>query len=216
MGDTQFKDRREAGKLLALALKKYKKQNAVVYALPRGGVVTAVEIAKYLNAPLDLIIARKIGHPYQEEYAIAATAENGHIVGNKEELKDVDKKWLANAIKGQRLEVARRKSKYLKGRREIPASGKIAILVDDGVATGLTMRVGIAELKHKNPKKIVVAVPVAPKKTANILKKEADELIALEVVPENRFKGAVGAYYNEFPQVEDSEVIKIISEYDKE
>lgn len=207
----QFKDRSDAGKLLAQALKKYKNQDVVIYALPRGGVVTAYEIAKYLHAPLDLIIARKIGHPQNMEYAIAATAENGHIVGEERELKNVDKKWLEDAIKEQRDEAARRRLKYLGDRPEISIRGKIAILVDDGVATGLTMRVGILELRHKKPKKIIMAVPVIPRSTADALSHDVDELVALEIAPESKFKGAVGSYYDEFPQVEDSRVVAILS-----
>ncbi len=211
-----FKDRQEAGKLLAQKLKKYKGKDVVVYALPRGGVVTAVEIAKYLDAPLDLIISRKIGHPYNPEYAIAAVAENGDLIGSKEELELVDKEWLRKEIEHQRLEAKRRREKYLAGRKEITAEGKIAILVDDGVATGLTMRAGIRELLHRRPKKIVVAVPVIPSTTAEIIKNEVGELVALEIPSDNEFLGSVGAYYEDFSPVEDEEVITILKTYDKQ
>lgn len=202
--------------MLAQALKKYKDKEVVVYALPRGGVVTALEISRYLRAPLDLIITRKIGHPYQPEYAIAATAENGHIVGTARELKSVDEKWLKEEIQRQRIEAKRRREKYLQGRAEVSAEGKIAILVDDGIATGLTMRVGIMELKHRHPKEIVVAVPVVPKTTADLLRKEADEVIALDIPPDDTFLGAVGAYYSNFSAVEDEVVIDILKTYEKE
>ena len=211
-----FKDRPEAGRLLARALKKYKGKDVIVYALPRGGVVTALEIARYLHAPLDLIIARKIGHPYSPEYAIAAIAENGHIVSERGELASVDEKWLTEAIERERQEVTRRRKKYLKKIKEISAKGKIAILVDDGVATGLTLRVGIVELIHRHPKKIVVAVPVIQKSTANIIKAEADELVTLQRPSDDKFLGAVGAYYVHFPQVTDDEVISILQSYDEE
>lgn len=211
-----FKDRKQAGQLLARKLKKYKDKDVIIYALPRGGVVTALEIAKYLNAPLDLIITRKIGHPHEPEYAIAASAENGHIVGNSRELKSVDEKWLKQEIENQRLEAKRRRETYLQGRSEISAEGKIAILVDDGIATGLTMRAGIMELKHRHPKKIIVAVPVVPQTTAQILKKEISELVALEVPSDDTFLGAVSAYYDEFSPVEDEEVIAILKVYDKQ
>lgn len=209
-----FRDRAEAGRLLANALKNYKGSDVVVYALPRGGVVTALEIAKYLDAPIDLIITRKIGHPLQPEYAIAATAENGHMVRSEQEIETVDKEWLAREIKEQRLEAARRKTKFLQGKAEVPVEGKIAILVDDGVATGLTIRVGIIELKHRHPQKIVVAVPVVPEKTAGIIKREANELIALDIPPEYEFLGAVCAYYDEFSPVEDEDVIVMLNAYD--
>lgn len=202
--------------MLAKALEKYKDKDVVVYALPRGGVVLGVEIARELHAPLDLIITRKIGHPYQPEYAIAATAENGHIAGVQQELKSVDKEWLKEEIERQRKEAKRRREKYLEGKAEIPVEGKTAILVDDGVATGLTMRVGIMELKHRHPKRIVVAVPVVPRTTASLLKKETDEVVALDVPSDDIFQGAVGSYYDEFFPVEDEEVVAMLRAYDNE
>lgn len=211
----RFIDRTEAGQLLSERLKQYRDKNVIVYALPRGGVVTAVEIARYLHSPLDLIIARKISHPDSPEYAIAAAAENGHIVGTRSELKSVDEKWLEEEIKKERQEIARRRKKYLRGREILSPEEKIAILVDDGVATGLTLRVGILELKHHTPQKLIVAVPVVPKSTAKILRTEADELVALEIPPDNTFLGAVGAYYDNFDQVEDKEVIAILKEHRK-
>ncbi|OGK33155.1 phosphoribosyl transferase [Candidatus Roizmanbacteria bacterium RIFCSPHIGHO2_12_FULL_37_23] len=206
-----FKNRIEAGLLLARKLNKYKGKNVVVYALPRGGVAVAAEIANYLNAPLDLIITRKIGHPYQPEYAIAATAENGHIVGESDVLASIDSEWLKKAVQQQRFEAKRRREKYLQGRKEISVKDKIAILVDDGVATGLTIRAGITELKHGHPEKIVIAVPVVSQSIANILKKESDELIALDIPADGEFLGAVGAYYDEFPSVKDEQVIAILN-----
>jgi len=205
-----FKDRKDAGEKLAHILKKYKDKDVVIYALPRGGVVTAKEISRYLHAPLDLIITRKIGHPESPEYAIAATAENGHILGEEGEIESVGREWLEKEMEKEKLEAKRRREKYLQGRETIDVKGKIAILVDDGIATGLTMRVAIMELKHRNPKKIVVAIPVIPTRTAEILSKEADEVVALDIPPENEFLGAVGAYYNEFSQISDDEVIEIL------
>lgn len=205
-----FKDRVDAGKRLAHTLKKYKGKDVVIYALPRGGVVTAKEISKYLQVPLDLIITRKIGHPQSPEYAIAATAENGHILGEKGEIESVGREWLEKEMKKEKLEAKRRREKYLQKRETIDVKGKVAILVDDGIATGLTMRVAIMELKHRKPKKIVVAIPVIPIGTAEILGKEADEVVALDISPENEFLGAVGAYYEEFPQVSDEEVIQLL------
>lgn len=209
----RFKDRAEGGQLLARKLAKYKNKNVIVYALPRGGVITALEIAKYLHAPLDLIITRKISHPQNPEYAIAATAENGHILGESRELMSVDEDWLKEEVENQRREAARRKRKYLRGRKILSAEGKVVILVDDGVATGLTIRVGIAELKHRNPSKLIIAVPVVPKSTAKVLQKEADDLVALDTPSDDVFLGAVGSYYDSFPQVEDKDVIKILDQH---
>lgn len=206
----RFRDRTEAGQLLAKKLKKYRDKDVCVYAIPRGGVVTGVAIAKYLHAPLNLIITRKISHPASPEYAIAATAENGHIVGNPQELMKVDEKWLEEATKKQRQEAARRRKKYLHGRETLSPEEKIAILVDDGVATGLTIRVGILELKRLNPRKLIVAVPVVPKGVAKVLQKEADELVSLYMPSDDASTGAVGSYYDNFSQVEDQEVVNIL------
>lgn len=204
-----FKDRTEAGKKLAELLKKYQGQAAVVYALPRGGVVVASEIAKALHAPLDLIITRKIGHPLQPEYAIGAVAENGHSILNEGAISDVSEEYLEEEIETQKEEAQRRRKVYLGNRKPILCQGKIAILVDDGIATGLTMKAAIQELKlHYKPEKIVVAVPVAPAETVEELKSKGVEVVAVEI-PEY-FQGAIGAYYGEFNPVKDEEVINII------
>lgn len=210
----RFSDRTEAGELLAGKLKKYRNKDVVVYALPRGGVVIAVEVAKYIHAPLDLIITRKISHPHNPEYAIAATAENGHIVGNRRELMSIDEEWLEEEIGKEREEVIRRREKYFHRRNIISPENKIAILVDDGAATGLTLRAGIIELKHYNPKKLIVAVPVVPRSTARIFKKEADGVIALEIPPDDLFLSAVGAYYDNFTQITDEQVITILNAHE--
>lgn len=206
----EFKDRVEAGKLLANALKAYKGQDVVVYALPRGGVVIAQQVAQMLHAPLDLVLAHKIGHPFQPEYAIAAISEGGHVVENTKEVASVDKEWYEQEKLFQMNEIHRRRTAYLKGKPGIKAQGKIAIIVDDGVATGLTMQATIKELRHHNPKKIVVAVPVAPKNTALLLKDMADDFVGIEVPESYLFRGAIGAYYEDFSQVDDSEVISIL------
>ena len=113
-----FKDRADAGKQLAHMLKKYRGKDVVIYALPRGGVVTAKEISKYLQVPLDLIITRKIGHPESPEYAIAATAENGHILGEEGEIESVGREWLEKEMEKEKLEAKRRREKYLQGREQ--------------------------------------------------------------------------------------------------
>lgn len=206
----RFSNRSEAGKLLAEKLKNYKGKDVVVYALPRGGVVVADEIASYFNSPLDLIITRKISHPSNLEYAIAAVAENGHIVGNPDELAQVDRVWLEKEIEKGRIEVERRRKEYLSERKLISPEGKVAILVDDGVATGLTLRVSIIELKHRNPQKLIVAVPVIPWDVVETIEKEVDEVVALDIPPAGSFSGAVGSYYNNFTQITDEEVRQIL------
>lgn len=206
-----FKDRQEAGQLLAQQLEKYRNMSIVVFALPRGGVMTAYEIAHHLHAPLDLIIVRKIGHPYEPEYALGAIAEDGHLLGDERGLAAIDQAWLAKEKEHQRAEAKRRRITYVKDRPAFPVEDRIAILVDDGVATGYTLRLGIKELQHKNPKKIVVAVPVIPENIAALIKAEVDELVALEIPPEGDFFSAVGGYYEEFLPVEDEEVIELLS-----
>jgi predicted phosphoribosyltransferase len=202
----KFKNRQDAGKQLAQLLKSYKNKDAVVYALPRGGVVIAKEIASYLHAPLDLLYAHKIGHPHYEEYAIGAISERGYTVG---ELQLFDPEWLKEEKERQLDEIQRKKSLYKT--QSIYARGKIAILVDDGVATGRTMEVGILELRSQHPAKIVIAVPVSPKSTFDKLKAMVNEAVGIEVVEDDSFMGAVGAYYDEFNQVEDQEVIDLLN-----
>ena len=149
----RFRDRTEAGKLLAQALAVYKGKEAAVFAMPRGGVMVAIEIARFLSAPLGLVITRKIGHPLQPEYAIAATSESGKVFGSSSELKSVNKDWLNAEIEKQRLEAKRRREEYIGNKKEIDAKNKNAILVDDGIATGFTIRVAIQELRQMKPKK---------------------------------------------------------------
>lgn len=212
----KFSNRKEAGKLLAKKLTSYLGENVIVYAIPRGGVVTGVEIAKYLDAPIDLLVTRKISHPYNPEYAIAAISESGQIVGNRYEMTTVDEDWLEEAVDRERKEIIRRRETYLPGITMLSPRNEIAIIVDDGVATGLTLRAAIKELKHLHPRKIVIAVPVLPRSTAAILTSEADELLALEIPTDNEFEGAVSSYYDSFDEVSDHEVIKLLSEYQKE
>ncbi len=203
-----FKNRSEAGKQLAQKLEKYKDKDVVIYALPRGGVVTAYEIASYFHAPMDLIITRKIGHPYSPEYAIGAVAENGHHIFNQNEIFDVDSAWLNMAIEKEKLEARRRRKIYLADKKPVSCKGKIAILVDDGIATGLTMKAAILEIKHEGPKQIVVAVPVAPPETAKEIQNIIDDFVAV-YIPEY-FAGSIGAYYKDFLPVSDSMVIRLL------
>lgn len=204
-----FENRQDAGKKMSLFLEEYKNQNVVVFALPRGGVVVAAEIAKFLQAPLDVLLAHKIGHPYQPEYAVAAVSEKGYLIVSSRERQSLNESWLENQKAIQLSEMKKKRERYLEGRKEISAEGKIAILVDDGIATGLTMRAGIEELKARHPKKIVVVTPVVPKSTADLIKQRVDDLVGYEI-DDIDFLGSIGAYYGEFSQVEDYEVIKIL------
>ncbi|MCL5784658.1 MAG: phosphoribosyl transferase [Patescibacteria group bacterium] len=206
-----FRDRVEAGRKLAKLLRRINGRNTVVYALPRGGVVVGAEIAKAIGAPLDLIITRKIGHPFNPEYAIGATAENGHSVFNKEEILGIDESYLTSEAEKQKQEAKRRREVYLGKKPSIPSKGKTAILVDDGIATGLTMKAALTELQtHYNPTKIIIAIPVAPKDTADELEKMGAKVLAIIMAKE--FLGAIGAYYQDFSPVEDQDVIRIMKE----
>lgn len=205
----QFKNRYEAGKKLAEALAPLINKEAVVYALPRGGVVLGYEIAKALKLPLDIIVTRKIGHPTQPEYAICAVAEDGHQLCDETEQAAVDKAWFNQAKKEQQAEAKRRRITYRLGLKIPIVAGKTAILVDDGIATGLTIRLAIDELKHLKPKKIIVAVPVAPADVAKQIEAAADKLVVLDTPLV--YAGAVGNYYKNFPQIEDKEAVKLLN-----
>ena len=204
----RFKDRSEAGIRLAEKLEKYKNPDTVIYALPRGGVVVGYRVALHLNAPLDILVTRKIGHPQNPEYAVCAVAEDGHLLCNEEEKMYLDKEWLKRRIEEEREEARRRSDLYIKKSFRVSAKGKIAIIVDDGVATGLTLRLAIEEVKHEKAKKIIAAVPVAPKGIAELIKREVDEFVAVDIP--RIYMGAVGAYYDEFGQVRDEEVIRLL------
>lgn len=208
MEQKRFRDRAEAGKQLARRLVGYAGPTSVVYALPRGGVVLGAAVARVLEAPLEILIARKVGHPSNPEYAVCAVTESGEPVCNPTEVPALDAIWLEAAISRERAEAVRRCERYLHGRLPISAAGKTAILVDDGIATGLTMRAAIREMRAQGAARVVVAVPVIPSDTAVVLAREADDVVAVEIPP--FFLGAVGAYYDDFHQVTDEEVLALL------
>ena len=205
---TIFTDRAEAGKKLAQALREYKNHNVVVCALPRGGVEVGLEVAKALKAPLDIVIIRKIGHPYNPEYAICAVDEGGTRLCNESEIKSVDPVWLQEETKRQENEVLRRIKNYRRGKAPSKLEGKTVILVDDGIATGLTARAAIQHVRRQGAKEIVVAVPVSPKNVATMLRSEADKIVTLHEMTD--YFSSVGSYYKNFPQVRDEEVIRYL------
>ncbi len=203
-----FADRSQAGRQLAEKLTAYRDGQTVVYALPRGGVVVGAEIARAFPAPLDIIVSRKIGHPLQPEFGIAAVTENGQLAINEKYAATVEENWLKNQIENERIRAANQRKEYLRGIKLPSPQGKTAILVDDGVATGLTTKAAIEDLKSREPKMIILAVPVAPKDIAEELEKMVDRLVGLEIAED--FLGAVGAYYESFPQVSDEEVVSLL------
>lgn len=205
-----FYDRADAAKKLLAPLAKYKgKQDTVVVALPRGGVVLGRIIADAFDLPLDIVVPRKIGHPNNEEYAIGAITEIGDAIWNEDERATADQAVLARSIERQQKEAQRRLDVYRKGRGVRNFKNKIILLVDDGVATGLTIRAAIKTLKSLGATHIIVALPGGPQDTIAKLKKDSDvdEVVALEI-PEIFY--AVGQLYQEFNQVEDEEVIKLM------
>jgi putative phosphoribosyl transferase len=204
-----FRDRAAAGRLLAQKLADtHRHEDAVVYALPRGGVVLGVEIAKRLQAPLDLVLPRKVGHPAHQEYAVCAVTEKGYVLCNQEEVSRLDPDWLKKAIQKELAEARRRRQAYLGDKPDVPVKGKMAIITDDGIATGLTMLAAIQEVKSRQPAKIIVAVPVVPQGVVAPLQTQVDELVALGVPVV--FRGGVGAYYERFEQVSDEEVRRLL------
>ncbi|MCL4476722.1 MAG: phosphoribosyltransferase [Nitrospirae bacterium] len=207
-----FTDRRDAGLQLAEKLKHYKGcQGVLVLALPRGGAVTGLEIARAIGAPLDVLIVRKIGFPGEPELAIGAVSERGVVALNQRIISygGVSKKYIEDEISAQKEEIVRRIRRYRGGKRLEKLEGKTIILVDDGVATGATMKAAIATLKEERIERLSVAVPVSPLETADELRAMADEFVCL-CTPSDFM--AVGNYYRDFAQVTDEEVAEILKE----
>lgn len=180
-----------------------------VFALPRGGVPLGAEIAGSLKVPLNLIITKKIGHPHNPEYAVGAVSEMGSVVYNQDEISEISPLWLEQEIKNLREEINRRRSVYLPGRCPTDLGGKTVVIVDDGIATGYTMAAAIEDLKKTKPTKIVVAIPVVPEEIALRIAGSVDELVSLRI--EKFYLGAVGSYYENFSQLQDAEVIALLS-----
>lgn len=206
----KFFDRHEAGRVLAEQLKPYSKSsNAIVLALPRGGVPVAYEIAKALSIPLDVFIVRKLGVPGHEELAMGAIATGGMIVFNEEIVRDlhISKPAIDQVIQSEQQELQRRELSY-RGNRPFPTlQNKTIILVDDGIATGATMRAAIKALHQQNPSKMIMAVPVAAFETCVEMEKLVDKIIC-PLKPHQFY--AVGAWYENFPQTSDEEVFELL------
>jgi putative phosphoribosyl transferase len=209
-----FINRTDAGRQLAMALAPYKKGRPVVLALPRGGVPVAAEVATALDAPLDLILVRKIGVPFQPELAMGAVVDGVEpvIVRNEDviQLSGVSETDF-NAIRdGQLAEIERRRKLYLGDRSHPEISGRTVIVVDDGIATGATTRAALHAIRMRKPSKLVLAVPVAPTDTLKTLRGEADDIVCLEDYEDF---GAIGLFYSDFRQVSDTEVIEILTHH---
>jgi putative phosphoribosyl transferase len=208
---TLFADRTEAGRLLGAKLEKRALEAPVVYALPRGGVAVAVEIAEMLSAPLDLLLVRKIGVPGYEELAAGSIVDGSQpdIIFNEDVLLEANLSRARVEAAGRREleEIERRRALYMPGRAPISAKDRTVILVDDGIATGASMKAAVTAIRRRAPRRVVIAVPVAAADTAAELAELVDEFVCLAAPP--RF-GAVGYYYRDFHQLDDDEVVALL------
>jgi putative phosphoribosyl transferase len=209
-----FKDRLDAGCKLAAALAKYKDQKPVVLALPRGGVPVAAEVAVALNAPLDLVLVRKIGVPFQPELAMGAVVDGGApiVVRNEDviRLAGIDEQDFKAVCEQELAEIERRRQRYLGSRERVDVAGSTAIVIDDGIATGATTRAALRATRLRNPKTLVLAVPVAPTDNLAAMREEADDVVCLE---DYALFGAIGYYYSDFRQISDQEVTEILTRF---
>ncbi len=206
---TFFTDRVDAGKRLASALKDFSGKNGIVLAIPRGGVVVGFEIARALNLPLDVIIPRKIGAPENPELAIGAVAEDGTAILDNRLIKylGVSKEYIEIETKRQKHEIGRRLKLYRQDSSYPNLKGLDVIVVDDGIATGSTMKAALASVKNRRASSVTVAVPVGPPSTIEELEKIADRVVCL-YTPE--YFQAIGEFYSDFSQTPDEEVIMLL------
>ena len=209
-----FADRSDAGRKLAQALLRYKDQEPVILALLRGGVPVAAEVAAALDAPLDLILVRKIGVPAQPELAMGAVANGGAplVVRNDDVIRmaGIEEAEFETIRERELAEIERRRWLYLGSRASVDVGGRVAIVIDDGIATGATTRAALRATRIRKPGKLVLAVPVAPTDTLAAMRQEADDVICLE---DHEFFGAIGFYYADFRQLSDREVKDTVARF---
>ncbi len=207
-----FRDRNDAGRRLATLIAAKNYPDPVVLALPRGGLPIGSEISRALGAPLDILLVRKVGVPFQPELAAAAVVDGDdpHVVLNMPVLRaaGLEPEDLAEDIEREKREIERRRAAYLHGRKRRSVTGRTAIVVDDGIATGTTVRAALDALRGEKPSKLVLAVPVAPRETIRKLARRVDEIICLEQ-PEPFV--AIGQHYADFRQLTDAEVMACLA-----
>lgn len=204
-----FTDRTDAGLQLAEALSAYKDADVVVIAIPRGGLPVGAVVAKALEAPLDVALSKKIGHPYQKEYAIGAVSLENRVLSD---VKGISENYLEEETKRIRAKLEERQKQYYQDRSPSSLTNKIVILVDDGVATGNTILVTAALVQLQKPKKTIAAIPVAPPSAVDLMQEapEIDEVVCL-LKPHHFY--AVGQFYERFGQVSDAEAIALLAEF---
>jgi len=208
-GFPPFEDRRDAGRRLAGKLSRFKDGRPVVFALPRGGVPVGYEISRSLEAPLDVFVSRKLGAPGQPEFGIGAVAAGGVRVLNEDVVRGlgIPDDYVERITAQETAEVGRR-LRYFRGERPEPdVGGRTAILVDDGLATGVTARAAVEALRLRGPERLVLAAPVCAAQTAELLRPEVDELVCLESPTD---LGAIGFWYRNFEQTSDEEVVELL------
>jgi len=209
-----FQNRTDAGRKLAQALMKYKGRHPVVLALPRGGVPVAAEVATALEAPLDLVLVRKIGVPIQPELAMGAVTDGGHptVVRNNKIIEScgVSDREFDAICKEELAEIERRRKRYLGDRARAEVTGQVVIIIDDGIATGATTLAAIQAVRSRKPEELVLAVPVAPLDTVKKLHSEVDAIVCLDTPEE---LDAIGYFYRDFHQVGDEEVTATLERF---
>ena len=211
MGRALFRDRTDAGRRLARALAEFKGAGAIVLGIPRGGVVVAAEVADELGAQLDVIITRKIEAPGEPEFALGAVTQEGEAILDRQAAESLgaSQDYLDEQIRRKQAEVKER-MKRIRGDRPYPElGGRVVIVVDDGIATGSSMGAAVMSVRKRSPKSIVVAVPVAPQDAIDSLSEDGTRVVCLERPADFL---AIGEFYTNFVQVEDSEVAKLIEE----
>jgi putative phosphoribosyl transferase len=210
----QFADRHQAGRVLAQQLEAYRgRDNLLVLALPRGGVAVGFEVAHALQAPLDVFVVRKLGFPGHEEYAMGAIASGGVRVMNPSPGMRVSPDAVAAVVAREQAELTRRELLYRDGKPAAGIRGRTVIVVDDGLATGSTMRAAVAAIRQQRPAHLVVAVPVGAPETCEELRREADDVVCAATPQPFR---AVGLWYRDFPQASDDEVRHLLEEAHRE
>ncbi len=204
-----FSNRIQAGEALSAKLSSYRGTTSVVMGLARGGVVVAGQLARALGTPLDVVVVKKIGSPYEPELALGAVAPDGvtHVDWRMAHRMAADEEYIKTQIAELNDQIREKTLLYRKGKKPLSLKDKTVILVDDGAATGATMEVAIKWVRAKAAKKIIVALPVAPPETVAHIKPEVSEVVVLET-PENL--GSVGQFYQSFEQVSDEEVVKLL------